>query len=69
MNKNTNSPKQNTNFAFFIISCSVMFVLILISIPPPSAGGTNSNESIDLPPHCYYNKSEKLYYKARGGES
>ena len=42
---------------------------IKISIPPPLAGGTNSNESIDCPPHCAYNKYEKLYYKAREEES
>ena len=42
---------------------------MIISIPPPLAGGTNSDESIDHPLRCSYNKSEKLYYKARGGKS
>ena len=44
-------------------------VPILISSPPPSIGGTNSDESIDCPPRCVYNSSEKLYYKAREEES
>ena len=26
-------------------------------------------KGIDYPLHCLYNKSEKLYYRARGGES
>ena len=57
---------RQAGFDFFT---KILYFIKISSIPPPSAGGTNSNESIDYPPRCTYNKSEKLYYKARRGES
>lgn len=35
-----------TYFLAYSMSCSHEYMHILISIPPPSAGGTNSNESV-----------------------
>ena len=55
--------------SYLLHKAAMNHFFILISIPPPSVGGTNSDESIDYPPRCVYNSSEKLYYKAREEES